>query len=164
MSSVCFSSTGMLVVFLVVLVFTLYLVSLQAGGQLSCPPCRDLICTIPASAGIEATQPPVVVPAAPPAPEFRKPERQYVSAADVSWQEMGFVKSPEMKQPLRLFARRKWPRSERYEYFLTTRDNISIPFNTPKDVELVDGDHITVPGFKESLTATIYPVSAPRYM
>jgi hypothetical protein len=152
--------------FIVLLAAALYSVVLYANGY--CPPCRDLICTVP-HPHETTTPPPLIVPVAvtPPASADtipRRPERQYVSAADVSWHEMGFVMSPEMKQPLRLFARRKWPRSERYEYFLTTRDNISIPFNTPKDVELLDGDNITVPGFKDKLTATIYPVSVPRYM
>jgi hypothetical protein len=46
---------------------------------------------------------------------------------------------------------------------MRTRDGIDVPFNTPKDTELQNGDSIAVPGFDEQFKAVIFPVQQLVY-
>ena len=133
-----------------------------------CPPCKEYKCTITnPSEPLPQVAPPVAFPPASQTalnPIPGRPTRPYIHSGDTAWHELGFVNSEGTKRRiLRLFGRRRFPRSERFEYFLSTKDGISIPFSTPKGVELMNGDKVDIPGFDDKFIAVIFPVDAPRY-
>lgn len=173
------NSTVLLLVSISVLLLTMYVIRgpktnpacpLPSCPPPSCPPCKEYKCTISNPSERLPTVPPaVLLPVAPgPAktndPIPGKPTRQYVNSGDTTWYELGFVNSEGGKRlMLRLFGRRRFPRSDRYEYFLSTKDGISIPFKTPNDVELINGDKVDIPGFENKFVSVIYPVEVPQY-
>jgi hypothetical protein len=141
-------------------------------GRRQCPPCRKIKCSVPLPEEVRMPMLQDVLfvrspPAGTPAPVAEAlvggPSRTYISSNDTRWHEIGFVKGEEHREPFRLFAHRKYPRSDRYEYFMRTKDGINVPFNTEKDVELQNGDLITVPGFSGQFKAVIYPVEKLVY-
>ena len=117
-------------------------------GRRQCPPCRKIRCSVPPPEEIRMPmlQDVLFVRSSPetdkktPAPVAEAliggPSRTYISSNDTRWHEIGFVKGEQHREPFRLFAHRKYPRSDRYEYFMRTKDGINVPFNTEKDVEL----------------------------
>ena len=191
MASVCLSQSSFVLLFIAVLVIvaTAVGVSSRYWKNAVCPPCepcKEYKCTIPAPAAAEvmslpAVAPPIIPPLAlntsatpgrarePPlvavgnmAP--KKPGRPYINSGDTGWYELGFVNSEGgKKNMMRLFGRRRFARTDRYEYFLSTKDGIRVPFNTPKDVELMSGDKVEIPGFEDKFIAVIYPVDVPQY-
>jgi hypothetical protein len=61
------------------------------------------------------------------------------------------------KLTLPLYGRRKYPRSERYEYYIVNSNNIQIPFAQKSEKEIWDGDSVTVPTYEGQFIAEIYP-------
>lgn len=170
-------------VFLFLLLAAVIAISVQYG-RTQCPPCRKLKCSVtprddvrlPAPAEIVVVKVPPNVrvppnirpqPVIDPAPVQEAivagPRRTYVSSNDTRWHEVGFVKGEGDRNVYRLFGHRKLARSERWEYFMRTKDGIDVPFTTPKDVELENGDSISVPGFDGQYKAVIYPVEQLVY-
>jgi len=160
------------VVLLLILLGLVAYVSVRYGLS-KCPPCRKLKCSTPLDSGSRVPGPKDIViiqtPGAPGGTHFPSPapveeavvagpQRTYISSNDTRWHEIGFVKGDGDRNIHRLFGHRKYARGERWEYFLRTKDGIDAPFNTPKDVELQNGDSITVPGFDGQFKAVIFPV------
>ena len=132
-------------------------------GKRQCPPCRKIpmlqdVLFVRSAPETESRTPAPVAEAL-----VGGPSRAYISSNDTRWHEIGFVKGEEHREPFRLFAHRKYPRSDRYEYFMRTKDGINVPFDTEKNVELQNGDLITVPGFSGQFKAVIYPVEKLVY-
>lgn len=90
-------------------------------------------------------------------PDTSLPERGYVQMNDTQYHKVGFLYS-QNNSTMRLYSRRKYPRGERYEYYVIDKNGIQIPFTTKNDVEIFDGDLVMIPEFADTLKATIYPV------
>jgi hypothetical protein len=56
-----------------------------------------------------------------------------------------------------LFGRRKFPRSEKYEYYVVDANQIKIPFSQKNDAEIWDKDAVSIPGFTYAFVAKMYP-------
>lgn len=87
------------------------------------------------------------------------PDIPYVSSMDTSYHSLGYVYTTPTegeRTTLRLYGRRKYPRSERYEYFIIDKNDIKIPFTQKNDKEIWDGDTVTIPGYTSPFTAVIY--------
>ena len=144
-------------------------------GRAQCPPCRQLRCQLPDRGDIRLplsteivvvkTPAPTLAPTPTPMQEvvIAGPRRSYVSSNDTRWHEIGIAKGEGDRSVFRLFGHRKYARSEKWEYFMRTKDGIDVPFKTPKDVELLDGDSITVPGFNGQMKAVIFPIEQLAY-
>jgi len=83
------------------------------------------------------------------------PERKYTSMNDTSYQPIGFLYNRQ-DLTMKLFARRKYPRGDRWLYFVIDKNGVKIPFSTKNEQEIYDGDSVIVPEFTDLLTAKIY--------
>lgn len=87
------------------------------------------------------------------------PTSTYISQYDLSYHDLGYVEdTTASSSPLRmrLFGHRKYPRTERYEYYIVDPNGIKIPFTTKNEAEIFDGDLITIPGYTQTFKANIY--------
>ena len=79
------------------------------------------------------------------------------------YQQIGFVYSGNERFPL--YGRYKYPgRSEKWEYYIIdeTRNRLKIPFKSPNDNELYDGNSISIPTLGE-FSVKIYEFENIRY-
>lgn len=88
------------------------------------------------------------------------------SGSTSQFQQIGYVYDGSNSVRLPLFGRYKYPgRSDRWEYYVIdeSRNRLKIPFKTKNDVELYDGDHLSIPTVGGDLTAKIYDYDEFRY-
>ena len=89
------------------------------------------------------------------------PHTPNISSSDVTYHHVGYVQSTvnigDNKVTFPLYERRKYPRQERYEYYIIENNGIQIPFTQRNDNQLYDGDNVMIPGFDEAFIAKIYP-------
>lgn len=96
------------------------------------------------------------------------PYTSNTSVYNTEFRHLGYLQSNDIssegqKLTLPLYGRRKYPRSERYEYYVINKSNIQIPFTQKSDKEIWDEDTVTVPGFDGTFRAEIYPVKELTY-
>ena len=97
-------------------------------------------------------------------PQEGAPEIPYISREDTSYHQLGYIQSDTtlagsfQRPTYRLYGRRKYARSERFEYYIINEVGIRIPFTQSNEKELYDTDKVTVPGFDTLFTVHIYPV------
>lgn len=79
-----------------------------------------------------------------------------------NYYEIGFVQSTTSEARYKLFARRMYPRVDKFEYYIldNTGIKISIKRNTTK--ELDDGNEISIEGYSSPFTVRIYDTYSPR--
>lgn len=91
------------------------------------------------------------------------PDRVYVNSYDTTWHPMGYVYNPSSPDStMRLYGRRKYPRSDKWEYYIIDKNGIKIPFELKNSAEIYDDDPVSIPGYP-SLVANIYEVKSPIY-
>ena len=95
------------------------------------------------------------------------PSRQYIHNYNdnQSWQSIGYLYDTEnTRYPL--YSRNLYPgNNNRKEYYIIddSRNRIEIPFSTPNNKELYDGDAVVVPTVTGTLTAKIYDIQQYKY-
>lgn len=86
----------------------------------------------------------------------------------LSYQQMGFLTNNENDKPiiLPLYGKKKYPRSDQYEYYYQTDkyNQIKIPIEYKKNYPLSTKDTINIPEYKKEFVVTIYDYDAPKYI
>ena len=95
----------------------------------------------------------------------RGPERPYISNYDTTaYHEIGYIQDTQnIKLRMRLYGRRKYARSDKFEYYTLDDNGIKIVVNTKNNKELYENDTVQVTGFLNPFVVHIYDVSGPRY-
>jgi len=81
-----------------------------------------------------------------------------------NYQMVGFIYNGDIRYPL--FGRYKYSgRSDRWEYYVMdeTRNRLKIPFKSPNDNELFDGDTVVIPELGGNFNVKIYEYETLRY-
>ena len=162
MSDICFTPTTFVSLFaLIFIVFTI--VSIQ----------KNSVITVTKPEYIKISSPPVQIPVPVPVSidsnrfddRTKGPERDYVSMSDTTnFHELGYVQDTvDPKLRMRLFGKRRFPRVDRFEYYVLDKNGIKIQTKTPREKELFENDTVTIPGHNVPLSVHIYDVSGPRY-
>lgn len=91
-----------------------------------------------------------------------------VSENDTNFHHLGYVVSSQATRNaerlmLPLYGHRKFPRAERYEYYVTDKNGIEIPFEQKNEAQLWDGDKLVISGFDTTFVAKIYPPAEIPY-
>lgn len=86
----------------------------------------------------------------------------------LTYQQVGFLNNNEGDKPtiLPLFGKKKYPRSDQWEYYYQTDkyNQIKIPITYKKNYPLMSQDVITIPEYKKDFVVTIYDYDAPKYI
>lgn len=93
------------------------------------------------------------------------PERKYISMNDTTlYHELGYIQGTvHLHIRMKLYGRRKYPRSDKFEYYIVDNNNIKISVRSKNDKELYENDIIQITGFTEPFTVHLYDVQGPRY-
>jgi hypothetical protein len=94
---------------------------------------------------------------------------QYVNDPEyLSYQQVGFLNNNEGDKPtiLPLFGKKKYPRSDQWEYYYQTDkyNQIKIPIEYKKNYALMSKDVIKIPEYNKDFVVTIYDYDAPKYI
>jgi hypothetical protein len=110
-----------------------------------------------ANAGLAINQNPRILPG------------QYVNDPEyLTYQQVGFLNNNEDGKPtiLPLFGKKKYPRSDQWEYYYQTDkfNQIKIPIGYKKNYPLMSKDVINIPEYNKDFVVTIYDYDAPKYI
>lgn len=114
----------------------------------------------------QQTTVPTQVTIVPPGGLDGSPRIPYVSSLDTTWHAMGYVyrlTTDDRRMSLRLFGRRKYPRSERYEYYVLDKNDIRVVIPRRNDKELYNDDTVNIPELGGDFKVVIYPVQELVY-
>lgn len=90
------------------------------------------------------------------------PERIYPNLQQTdNYQQLGYVSKGSLRLPL--FGRRKYKRSDKWEYYVidNSENKIKVPIKSLNDYELSTGDNITFDG--EQYLVNLYEIDSVRY-
>lgn len=90
------------------------------------------------------------------------PERIYPGLHQIdNYQQLGYISKDSLRLPL--FGRRKYKRSDKWEYYVmdNSENKIKIPIKSVNDYELSSGDPITFDG--QQFTVNLYEIDSIRY-
>lgn len=90
------------------------------------------------------------------------PERIYPNLQQTdNYQQMGYISKGSIRLPL--FGRRKYKRSDKWEYYIidNSENKIKVPIKTVNDYELSSGEFVTFDG--EQYTVNLYDIDSVRY-
>jgi hypothetical protein len=95
------------------------------------------------------------------------PSRQYVNNYNdtQNWLVVGYLYD-NLNNRYVLYSRNLYPgNNNRKEYYTVddSRNRIEIPFSTPNNKEIMDGDQVIVPTLTGTLTAKIYDIQQNKY-
>lgn len=98
----------------------------------------------------------------------QNPRGESLDPEYLSYQQVGFLMNNDESDPtiLPLFGKKKFPRSDRWEYYYQTDkyNQIKIPIAYKKNYPLMSKDNINIPEYKKDFTVTIYEYDTPKYI